>query len=177
MHTEQKLPALSGTVLWLIPSEAEKDFFRKEIGRLSDRFNTLRFTPHLTLGRFPARYSKKDTISTKFKMLSASGDDVHAVFDALKCTDSPYQNLIASLKPSGDVERLQSRIEELVPGYRPKEEYHISLMYGKVPCTHVQDKLTDIRKRLPEFIHFSKICAVQLNGGPDGWDTLWERHV
>jgi len=177
LQTEQKLPSLSGTVLWLIPSDADASLFRNEISRLSDRFNTARFTPHLTLGRLADNDSNKDFIIPGKETWRVSGGKYKAFYDSVKCTESPYQKLIVSLTPSEELERLQSRIEAAVPEYAPKDEYHISLMYGYISCSDLQDEITGLTGTFPEKISFSKLSAVQLNGGPGKWHTVWERYI
>lgn len=174
MQTAYDLPQLSGTVLWLIPSAKGASAFRKEIVRLSDHFNTVQFLPHLTLGRLPDSSTKDDIYSPKKSIRFNQSDAICADFDALRCTDNPYQNLVASLEPSPELDRLQSEIEMLTPGYIRKSEYHVSLMYGYVPCDKIMDQLTDLTERLPQEVCFSKLSAVKLKGGPESWQSVWE---
>lgn len=174
MRTEHDLPQLSGTVLWLIPSAKDASAFRKEIIRLSDNFSTVQFLPHLTLGRLPDSSTKDDIYSLKKSLQFKLPDDTYAEFDALRCTDNPYQNLVASLEPTPAVDRLQSEIEILIPGYIRKTEYHVSLMYGYIDCDRIKDKLTGLADRLPQKVHFSKLSAVELKGGPKSWHSLWK---
>jgi len=174
LQTEHDLPQLSGTVLWLIPSVRDTSAFRKEIVRLSDHFNTVRFLPHLTLGRLPDSSTKDDIYSPKESIRFNKLDAICAYFDALRCTDNPYQNLVASLEPSPALDRLQSEIEMLIPGYIRKSEYHVSLMYGYVPCDKIMNKLTDLTDRLPQEVCFTKLSAVELKGGPESWHSVWE---
>lgn len=177
MQTEQNLPSLSGAVIWLIPSDADAARFHKEIDRLSDRFKTPPFLPHLTLGRLTNKYSNTDFITPLKSITSVSGDNYYAFFDSVTCTESPYQNLIVSLKTSEKLEHLQSRIESAVPGYAPKDEYHISLMYGDISCGDLQDEIKSLPEIFPEKICFSKMSAVQLNGKPGTWRRVWEQYI
>lgn len=109
--------------------------------------------------------------------MAVSEPDCHAIFDSIKCTESPYQNLIISLTPSEKVELLQAQIQELVKGYIPKNEYHISLMYGNLSCVDLEDEITELQDRLPDVIQFSKLRAVQLGRRPVAWNTLWEQYI
>jgi len=178
LSTEQKLPVVSGAVLWLIPSEAETAVFQNEINRLADRFKTVPFSPHLTLGRLPAdRIFQDSFISPNEKSDALTNKIPAAGFDCLKCTESPYQNLIASLEQSTELVQIQEQIASSVPGYSPKEEYHISLLYGHVPCRRLQDEKNRLLENLPKQIHFSRLCMVHLNGGPESWSVMWERNM
>ena len=174
MRTDQDLPQLNGIVLWLIPSAKDTSVFRKEIIRLSDHFNTVQFLPHLTLGRLPDSSTKDDIYNLKKNLQFNLPDDIYADLDGLRCTDNPYQNLVVSLEPPPALDRLQSAIEMMIPGYVRKSEYHVSLMYGYIHCDRIKDKLTEFADRLPQKVHFSKLSAVELKGGPESWHSIWK---
>lgn len=178
MQTERRLPELSGTVLWLIPSRAEVAVFQREIVRLSAYFGTCCFSPHLTLGRLPAdKISDEDLLKVKKEPDLGFTNRPVGDFDSLECSTTPYQNLFASLKPSAALNRAQQQLKVLISGYIPKKEYHISLLYGNVPCDEMQGEKERISVILPEKIRFSSLRMIHLNGGPDSWTTLWERSI
>lgn len=178
MSTEQKLPELSGTVFWLIPSKAERVAFENEIYRLSQRFNTVPFSPHVTLGRIAADITSQDALIRLNKIFdTVKNEKIVAVIDRLKCTTSPYQNLIVTLKPSGDLDHIQKKIGSQFPGFIQKEEHHISLLYGKVPCDELDEEQTKLPAKLPDSICFSSLRIMHLAGDPDSWRVLRELNM
>ncbi|WP_340103391.1 hypothetical protein [Rhodohalobacter sp. 8-1] len=168
------MPKLNGLVFWLIPSELFAQFYRKEIERFSLRFKTTKFVPHLTLGHLDNGSVQEIKSGSLKSFLSADGDLIKAIHSHPECRTEPYQNLIHVLNGSDQIEQFQSELKNLVPGYQPKEEYHISLMYGEIPCRALVHEINNLSKRLPEKVSFSKINLIELSGQPGSWKTLWE---
>ena len=152
--------------------------FKKEIDRLNDRFNSVPFSPHLTLGRLSANKTSHDALNSLKEIPdSVLNEKIVSGIDCLKCTASPYQNLVVSLEASDGLARVQQQITLLCPGFIPKEEYHISLLYGSVPCAELNSEKTRLSDKLPEYIRFSSLCLVHLAGGPVSWRILWKRNM
>lgn len=174
MVTDQALPNLAGSVFWLIPSEPFGSFYKKEIERLSVRYNTTSFTPHLTLGRFTNDSVNERTFNHLGSHFSRLNTHVVAVHTCLECRLTPYQNLIQVLKFNHDIKQFISDLGTMIPGFEPSEDYHVSLMYGEIPCSVLESEIFDLSKRLSQTVTFSKIRAVKINGQPSSWQTLWE---
>jgi hypothetical protein len=174
LSSSTNLPDVTGNVIWLIPSELHVSFYREEIQKLSDRFDTARFSPHLTIGRLPDDYSDRHLFRNLSAGLTTSTKQIAATDDGAECRSFPYQNLIHSLKSGRELDQFQTYLNRLVPGYLPKEEYHISLMYGVTDCKRLNNVIADLSKRLPKKVQFSKISVIELNGRPDAWRTLGE---
>lgn len=173
MTLDQTLPELTGSVLWLIPSEPYASFYRKEIERLSVRYETTRFESHLTLGRFAGVTTKQQKPEFHKSLFSTFGDNISLTNSRIECRNSAYQNLIHVLKSNHDLDMLQSELQKLITGYQPQEDYHVSLMCGDIPCRGLDSEISDLSKRLPEQVSFSKISAIKLDGQPDSWRTIW----
>jgi hypothetical protein len=174
LSSDKILPAINGNVLWLIPSQPQMSVYREQIQRLSDRFGTVRFPPHLTLGRLPENFTEKELSRCLRSLTQVVNNLVSATDSGIECSTSPYQNLIHALKSSKELHQFQSEIMTLIFGYTPKEEYHVSLMYGEIGCNEVESEITNLLKRLPKRVNFSKISVIRLNGQPDDWRTLRE---
>jgi len=141
---------------------------------LSDRFNTTRFSPHLTMGRLLYDYSELTLFKSMDALLSPAKKQLRATHDDVECRVTPYQKLIHVLKGSKELHQFQAGLKTMIHGYLPKEEYHISLLYGKIDCNALNSEISDLSKRLPKQVRFSKISVIELNGQPDTWRTIRE---
>lgn len=170
------LPKLNGRVLWLIPSDTFSSIYQKEILRLAGRFNTASFTPHLTLGGLPDQLLES-TVSNVREVVNETRGDISLNHKSVDCSSSPYQNLVHSLQPDSKLRLLQSDLKAAITNYEPKTEYHISLMYGQVPCEELTEETEFFILKLPQSIRISRICIIQLAERPELWKTVWETNI
>lgn len=161
---------MSGKVAWLIPDKPEHHLYSKIIKLLSGRYGTPAFSPHITFGSLPERPVQE--LSQILDPVLAGAPPVELTSDFLRCSSNPYQNLVHQLKMSPVVKKLGDEVARLLPGFRPKDEIHISLMYGRVECGEIENHHAEIEKLLPDKIRISGHKIIGLSGSIDDWSTL-----
>ena len=149
----------------------ERRLYSKIIGSLSDKFGTPLFSPHITFGSLPDR-PVSELSQILDSILLANKSPLELTPDFLRCSSNPHQNLVHQLKMSPAVETLGHEAARMLPGFKPKDEIHISLMYGRVECNEIENHHAEIEKLLPGKIQVSGYKIIGLSGSVDDWTTL-----
>jgi len=148
----------------------ERQLYSEIIGSLSDKFGTPLFSPHITLGSLPDRPVSE--LSRILDTILTNTSPIELKPDFMRCSSNPYQNLVHQLKMSPIVKAMGKEAARKLPGFKPKKEIHISLMYGRVGCGEIEEYRDDMQKLLPGKIQVSCHKIIGLSGSVDGWSTL-----
>lgn len=159
------LPEIHGNVLWLMPDQPAGIFFRKWIERLSRKFQSPVFAPHITLAKVPA------LPAVRLKSITEKTPSFHLLCGDIECRNTtPYQKLIVKISPSETLSSLHNLIDDKLGGsFSKKHDPHLSLLYGNLPCDLFEDLIPQIKQNLPGKIHVTHVSMMRLNGTPENW--------
>jgi 2'-5' RNA ligase len=162
-------------VLWLIPEKGRVSIFDKAIRNLSATFSAPIFTPHITLGRIPAgREAESELI---IQELADTFQPFSFVVKSLECRENPYQKLVITLEHGNIFQSMCDNVDRYFNGaYSKPKDPHISLLYSRVNCGRMADKMKELEQNLPKRIAMSGLAGVELNGRPDSWNMLAQRN-
>lgn len=107
-------------------------------------------------------------------------DDVETlrfVSDYIRCSANPFQNLVHQYKLDKQFKKISEGLKNLLPGFEPKEEIHISLMYGYVPCDIAEKQGAELEAQLPLSTRISEIQIIGLAGKVSEWKVLHRHSV
>ncbi|MCC5904688.1 MAG: hypothetical protein JJU13_00650 [Balneolaceae bacterium] len=165
------LPKVGGTVLWLLPGRDCDELFTDIIQKLARRYDAPIFMPHITIGRVPDWEPEKiihaiDVISENTSRFSMPVKTVH-------CKNHPYQKISVETEPVPGFETLLGQINHQFCGEYGKREYpHLSLLYSKLPCSRLQDKVVRLRSKMPDQIHLYQLAYISVSGTPEQWHVI-----
>jgi hypothetical protein len=171
----KKLPPQSGKVAWLIPDKPEYEIYSESIELLSNRFNTPLFSPHMTFGSLPDLPAEE--IAPAFEHILDDLETLRFISDYIRCSATPYQNLVHQYKLDEQFRKVSKGLKSHLPGFEPKEEIHISLMYGYVPCDIAEKQGTELETRLPLSTRISEIQIIGLAEKVSEWKVLHRHSV
>lgn len=90
----------------------------------------------------------------------------------MNCWSSPYQNLIHSLDSDAVLEVFKSIFDESFKGFSVKEEFHVSLLYGRTNCQKLEAEMENLKNRLPLQVSFSEARIIELDKKVQDWKTI-----
>lgn len=175
-NSKHTLPPLEGRVFWLIPAEPAREIYQKEINRLAEKYNSVPFLPHLTVGRFIN--SSDEEQRSVLRVTGSVKNGYRFPADEINCRTTPYQNLVHSLKTEPVLETFESIFDGMFSGFSlKKEEFHVSLLYGRTECKELQDEKGYLRDKLPDHVSFSEAHIIELDRKVHDWITIQEKQI
>jgi len=127
----------------------------------------------MTFGTLPGLPTGE--IAPAFGQIVDELETIRFISDYIRCSTRPYQNLVHQYKLDSQFRRISQRLKARLPGFEPKEEIHISLMYGYVPCDTAEKKGAELEARLPFSTRISEIQIIGLAEEVADWRIL-HRH-
>lgn len=135
----------SQLVLWLLPAEPARTFFRDTIARLVMEHDAPRFEPHVTLGR--GQPSQLPAIRTAPITLPIVGVDSSASFT---------KTLFVRFQLTGPLAQLRDSLGMKGAVYDP----HLSLLYRKLPDSLKRQLATSLSLPFPT-VTFNAVAAIR----------------
>ncbi len=169
----QTLPSQTGKVVWLIPDQSAYKTYAETIERFANRFNTPLFSPHFTFGSLPDL--PVELLSSKLDTVLSGSESIVPEADFVRCSSSPYQNLVHQYKLNKQFKEISERTENVLPGFQAKDEIHISLMYGFIDCNKLEEKVDELEKSLPQKVLISEYQIIGLADRVEQWKTLYSK--
>jgi hypothetical protein len=148
------------TVLWLVPGEPARAFFRATIQRLAQELNAPVFEPHLTLGfGSPEQVQEIDTAAIKLPVSGLAWSEQFTKTLFLRCRLTAP---LAQLRSSLGMESL---------GFDP----HLSLLYRTMPVEEKESRAATITVPFPS-VTFDRVVAVRCPAETKSRDDVekWE---
>lgn len=176
MH-KKSLQKTSGFSIWLLPDDRTDNIFNNVILRLSEKFSTPLFTPHLTLSGTP-----EDSDPGRLQSIIDRIADVRPVFSVytnkLVCGTPPFRRFYVHIEPVAELLSLAAECNELLNGsYSGKDNFHFSLMYGFTDCERIQNYIREADIMIPKGLHIQKIAVMDITGLPWEWKIIYSRNL
>lgn len=158
-------------VLWLMPDSDSREHFRTAIHKLSDKFLTPKFEPHITLGKVPDK--PIDFIKKSMKKLVEKEPSFKASLSPIVCGKPPFQRFASEVTPAGKFLDLSDKIDHLFNGsYGKKDFFHISFLYGYTACDKLIEFVSEADMLSHNHLYVQKISLVKIFGRPEEWQII-----
>jgi hypothetical protein len=113
----------------------------------------------------------------QLRHLFSSYDSLSIQTDHIRCSDHPYQNLVHQCNYEPVMNRLYADLADRAPGFIAKEEHHVSLLYGTVECSEIEQWIPDLEKTLPGILSVAEFRIVGLEPEVKNWKTLYSQSI
>lgn len=157
----------TGFSLWLMPEERTYERFAELISRLSRRYGTPSFEPHVTLlGGLPG---PEDLILEKCADLVRHLRPMSLRPAAAEHGDVYFRCVFLELEPSPDLLTAHERAQELLGGHDAPFHPHVSLLYGDFSAREKEAIVAEVSRDIggPFEVHF--LDAMVTIGSPESW--------
>ncbi len=152
----------SQIILWLVPAEPARAFFRETIRRLAKEHDAPLFEPHLTLGAgAPAQLSQINAGPITLPILG------------LHTSDSFTKTLFVRFQPTSPLGQLRHSLGMEADGFEP----HLSLLYCEVPDRSKRDLAAALPLPFPT-VTFNAVAAIRCpaevatRADVEAWETI-----
>ncbi|MDX1585312.1 MAG: 2'-5' RNA ligase family protein [Balneolaceae bacterium] len=157
--------------LWLRPFGDIAFSIQQRINKLSDKYDTPSFEPHVTL-LSGLRHGETELIQLTDTLAGALSP-----FDLLLTKagyrDKFYQSLFVHIKKSAKLMNAYNTALQLF-GYEEEEEYipHLSLMYGDISREEKERILSVMGREFHIRFEVHSLLLVKTEGKPDEWEKI-----
>jgi len=164
--------------IWLIPQKKDKKIFEENIIKISKKYNSPKFIPHITL--IPKIEGSIDDISEKILKAIQNNSSFNLEFNSIKTTDNYWRSVFLEGKKSEKLSKLYESVKTKVKTNIlniDKEYYpHFSLIYGDYSNEQKKEIISLIKyKELPKEILIDRISLIDMNSeNPSKWIVLQE---
>jgi 2'-5' RNA ligase len=148
---------------WLIPTGKEFELLQAEIARLSKKYSTALFEPHVTLtGGFQGI---EPEVAEKAQSLAESLDPYRLSLEELGFADDFFRALYIRCKPTDEVESADRLARNLFSLQNVQSHFfHLSLLYGRFTTEEKLGMLSEIRFKLPISFEASSLHLFRMPG-------------
>lgn len=153
-------------------NDKSSEWLNTTIKWLGKEHETPLFTPHITVGSCKGEINASD-----FHLFDEKFSDVNPFSiqtEKLLCNDAPYQKITVSLAPSYTIREIANSLTLLFNTETVKQDFHLSLLYGKIPCKNLEEDLKKLTTQLPNFFRVNRLWVVSINGEPKDWKLQHE---
>lgn len=148
---------------------------RAIIQRLATTYQSVSFTPHITLSETPDWTDKK--IRLAIDEIAKESPPLELETMSVRCASNPYQKLTHGIQGSDQLNTLHQKTDTCFEGDYAKKTYpHISYLYSRLDCSEVTHEIDSIQKDAPQEIVANRLALVDCKGTPGDWRVLfsWE---
>lgn len=143
------------------------------IQRLARTYQSVSFTPHITLAGTPEWTEKK--IKTAIDDIAKESSPLELKTSSVRCSSNPYQKLTHGIRGSEQLSTLHQKTNTVFDGEFARKVYpHISYLYSRLDCSVVSNEIELIKKDAPEKIAANQLVLVQCKGTPEDWRMLFK---
>jgi 2'-5' RNA ligase len=178
---DHKEPAGPRYSLWLIPEGETCRQFADIIERLSERFGTPTFDPHVTL--LGGLLGPEQELVTRISQIVRSMRPIPIQTTTLHSQADYFRQFFVQVEKSRPLMETRGRVKVLA-GSRRERPYspHVSFMYGDVPYQDRETLLMEMGGELVTEFDTKTLHVVDTTGTPEKWRrvaefTLPERRV
>jgi hypothetical protein len=141
---------------WLLPEEAAREVFLREIRMLAEQFGAPLFEPHVTVFIAPENSRAPFEVLRELQPVN-----IELTIHSIRCSEQFTKTLFVQF---GTVTALQRLGDAIWKASGARDHYvidpHLSLLYAKLPI-ETKQSLAD-KVRLPfHQVRFTSICAMQ----------------
>lgn len=141
------------------------------IKRLAKIYQSVEFTPHITLSGTPDWTDEK--IKTTIDEIVSDITPLELQTGSIRCSSNPYQKLTHGIQTTDQLTSLHQKMNTIFDGdYANKAYPHISYLYSRLDCSNVLESIKSTEKEAPENILAVQLALVRCKGTPDQWRML-----
>lgn len=154
--------------LWLMPEGEVQRQLADAIGRLSERFGTPTFEPHVTL--LGGLHGEERAIVSRISEIVRTMRPVEIRTSTLHSQEDYFRQLFVQVEKSRPLMETRARVKVLAGGRRERPySPHVSLMYGAVPYQIRETLLMEMGGELVTEFETKTLHVVDTAGTPEGW--------
>lgn len=143
------------------------------IQKLAEIYQSVSFTPHITLAGTPGWSPKK--IKEAIDDIAAETSPLPFKTTSVRCSSKPYQKLTLGIEVSRELENLHKKTDQQFKGDFAKTDYpHISFLYSRIECWKTDQEIEKVEMDAPDRVTARQLALVQCKGTPESWKTLFE---
>lgn len=166
-------PLGKGYALWLVPEEPMFSLLTDDICRLSHRYSTPLFEPHVTL-LSGITTEEHDTLE-KTASLANSLKPLRLELDGVGYLDEYFRYVFIRVVPTAQVTQAHAAAKEAF-GLQNKSPYmpHLSLVYGNLRTEEKKQITEDLGFEKGRIIEVRKLSLFRVSGAPHQWKCIEE---
>ena len=154
--------------LWLMPEGDVQRQLADVIARLSGRFGTPTFDPHVTL--LGGLHGAERDIVSRISQIVRTMRPIEIRTSTLHSQEDYFRQLFAQVEKSRPLMETRARVKVLAGGRRERPySPHVSLMYGTVPYPDRETLLMEMGGELVTEFETKTLHVVDTAGAPEGW--------
>jgi 2'-5' RNA ligase len=154
--------------LWLMPEGPEQKEFTDVITRLSERFGTPTFEPHVTL--LGGLHGEERAIVTRISDIVRTMRPVQIRTSTLHSQEDYFRQLFVQVEKTRPLMETRARVKVLAGGRRERPySPHVSLMYGNVRYQDREALLMELGGEIVSEFETKTLHVVDTAGTPDRW--------
>ena len=163
-----KEPASPLYSLWLMPEGEEQRQFAEIIARLSQRFGTPPFDPHVTL--LGGLHGEERAIVTRISDIVRTMRPVEIRTSTLHSQEDYFRQLFVQVEKTRPLMETRARVKVLAGGRRERPySPHVSFMYGNVRYQDREALLMEMGGELVSEFETKTLHVVDTAGTPERW--------
>jgi 2'-5' RNA ligase len=163
-----KEPAGPRYSLWLMPEGQEQKEFTDIITRLSERFGTPTFEPHVTL--LGGLHGEERAIVSRISDIVRTMRPVLIRTSTLHSQEDYFRQLFVQVEKTRPLMETRARVKVLTGGRRERPySPHVSFMYGNVRYQDRETLLMEMGGEIVSEFETKTLHVVDTAGTPDCW--------
>ncbi len=163
-----KEPAGPRYSLWLMPEGQEQKEFTDIITRLSERFGTPTFEPHVTL--LGGLHGEERAIVSRISDIVRTMRPVLIRTSTLHSQEDYFRQLFVQVEKTRPLMETRARVKVLTGGRRERPySPHVSFMYGSVRYQDREALLMEMGGEIVSEFETKTLHVVDTAGTPDAW--------
>lgn len=145
---------------------------RAIIDRLATTYQSVSFTPHITLSETPDWTDKK--IRLAIDKIANESQPLELKTTSVRCSSNPYQKLTHGIQTTDQLDTIHQKTDTYFEGDFAKKAYpHISYLYSRLNCSEVAHEIVSIQKDASQKIIANQFVLVDCKGTPADWRVLF----
>jgi len=153
----------------MMPGEKSSGIIYNTINRLSKKYNTTPFKPHITGCRVNnSEFTPKDA-----DQILEHIADQHSPFqlqsDLLKSTDHPFRKLFLTFSNNSIAIPLLNDLNHHFKTDKDVSGLHLSILYSTIDQSQLWNSIEESEIDLPDIIPITSLVLVSLSGKPKDW--------
>jgi 2'-5' RNA ligase len=170
---KDKEPAGPRYSLWLMPEGEERRQFADIITRLSERFGTPTFEPHVTL--LGGLHGVERDIVKRMSEIVRTMRPIEIRTSTLHSQDDYFRQFFVQVEKTRPLMETRARVKVLAGGRRERPySPHVSFMYGSVDYQDREALLMEMGGELVTEFETKTLHVVDTTGTPEKWRRVGE---
>ena len=162
--------------LWLRPSQTQIDELMKIISRLSHRYRTTPFPPHITL--LPSIASNINNLVEICAQITKQFSAFDIQLEGIAYTPAYFRNLFILAKTESPLIELYGQAAKLL-GYQPNEVYmpHVGLLYGNLDEKKQQALKEELKNSYTKVFSCQRLDLYNTTNHESQWHLIESFHL